>query len=481
MKLVKIVMLCLLLSMVFPSNKVRAEDKDIYQQIDRYIQKEMAAAHITGLSLGIVKDKEIVHMVGYGNSGNSKRKLTPQTPFILGSTAKSFTAMAIMQLAETGKIDLDASIQTYLPEVKLPKNITVRNLLNQASGLPRTLDWSNAESEVKADHIGTVFEYSNENYKLLGDIVTSVTGIPYGVYIKENIIKPLEMKNSFVSEAEAEKHGLAAGHITLFGFNVPKKMPFHKNYLAAGYLISSAEDMAHFLIAQMNDGRYKGTEVLSDASIAQMHKPAVKAPIFGEDSYYGMGWVNSSTNGIPTIWHSGEVPNYHSTMIMVPDHNYGIILLANMNNSILTSGLIEKIASGITEIMASQEPGKINSSAFYQTYAIMYAVLLIIIILMGLHIKNIKSWKNSFLNRKLGFFKLYIQPLFFNFLLPSFILFQLPQLLGFTWPFLLDFVPDASGFLILCAIVLFAVGLCKLSLIFSGYIQYRANQSGRFF
>lgn len=432
------------------------------KQVDDYIQAEMKAAHIPGLSLGIVKGDQILHLKGYGKKDDLNGRVTPQTPFILGSTAKSFTAMGIMKLVEEGKVDLDASIQTYLPKMKISDtpNITVRNLLNQTSGISKAPIQKDKVWKIKNENIGGVFEYSNENYKLLGQIITSVTNQSYEEYVKENIFSPLEMKHSYTSQNLAEENGLAAGYRTWFGVNFINKLSFHEEYIPAGYLISSAEDMTHYLIAQMNSGTYLHHSLISKSSIEEMHKPSVKAPILGEVSFYGMGWFNVPTNGTPTIKHSGEVPNYHSTMIIMPNENYGIILLANINNSILISGLIEKMGAGVVDILAEKQPESISSFTYYQTYMIMNGVVLIIVVMLFFHIKNIRKWHDELMIGK--HYRWFIKPLLLNFILPILILTQLPKLLGFNWLFLFDFVPDATSVIFSVAVILLLVGCIKL-------------------
>jgi CubicO group peptidase (beta-lactamase class C family) len=111
------------------------------EQIDAYIQSRMQTANIPGLALGVVRDDRIVYLKGYGIAGPEGRAVTPQTPFIIGSLSKSFTALAVMQLVEAGQIDLDAPVTTYLPwfhtaDPAASAQITVRNLLYQDSGLP---------------------------------------------------------------------------------------------------------------------------------------------------------------------------------------------------------------------------------------------------------------------------------------------------------------------------------------------------------
>src|SRR2546422_317181 len=113
--------------------------------IDAYISAQMQANHIPGMALGLVHNDQVVNLRGFGTADQSGRVVTPQTPFLIGSLTKSFTAMAIIQLVEAGKIDLDAPVQRYLPWFRVANatasaHITVRQLLNHTSGLPTALN-----------------------------------------------------------------------------------------------------------------------------------------------------------------------------------------------------------------------------------------------------------------------------------------------------------------------------------------------------
>jgi CubicO group peptidase (beta-lactamase class C family) len=165
-------------------------------------------------------------MKAFGIADSDGRLVTPQTPFFTGSTGKSFTALAIMQLVEADKIKLDAPVQTYLPwfrvaDVKASEIITVRQLMNMASGLPTSigqeqlantnLSDSAIENNVRAlanveliAPPGERYEYSNSNYVVLGMIIQTITGQSYETYIQEHIFQPLDMQNSFTSKTEAE-------------------------------------------------------------------------------------------------------------------------------------------------------------------------------------------------------------------------------------------------------------------------------------
>ena len=231
--------------------------------IDAYIENHMAEHQIQGLALSIVHDGEIVYTQGYGVAGPDGTPVTPGTPFIIGSTSKSITALAIMQLVEAGEIELDAPVQTYLPwftmaDPELAKLITVRHLLAHTSGLSGPVsdkdlvnpDVSEAALETHIRELagynlartpGESHEYNNTGYDILGLIVQTVSGSSFGDYIEEHIYAPLEMTNSYTSKTEAEANGLAVGHTFFFGNpRVSADAPYSRRKLPSGFLISSA-------------------------------------------------------------------------------------------------------------------------------------------------------------------------------------------------------------------------------------------------
>jgi CubicO group peptidase (beta-lactamase class C family) len=262
--------------------------------IDTYITSQMQRLHIPGIALGIVHKDQIIYAHGYGVAGPTGRPMTAHTPFVLASISKSFTALAVMQEVAQGKIALDAPVQRYIPwfHVATPgasSRITIRNLLTHTSGFSPYLGGihpaapgESIEKFVRAMRtttltapVGTKFQYSNANYAVLGLVVQMVSGEPYGVYIQQQIFAPLQMHESFTSQAAALKHGLTTGYQTFFGAVLPVNAPYHLDIQPAGYLISSAADMTHYLIAQMKGGRYGATSILSQVGMEHMHAPEV--------------------------------------------------------------------------------------------------------------------------------------------------------------------------------------------------------------
>ena len=373
--------LCILFFLIANfSIPVKAMDKNQdpdFAKIDEYIKLKMKSSGIPGLSISIVKKDKIIFAKGYGNVDSSGSLITTKTPFIIGSTSKSFTAVAIMQLVEAGKIDLDAPVQKYIPWFKVAdenssSKITVRNLLNHTSGISRYAapmvvsrsDLNDLESyvhklsEVKLNKpVGTTWQYANENYQILGLIVKEVSGITYEEYIKKNIFSPLEMKNSFTSKTEAKKDGLTVGHRVLSGLPFEADLPYLSAYVPCGYIISSAEDMSNYLISQINNGQYKNKAILSPKGIEDMHKPAALA---FDNTYYGMGWMVGKINGIDTIYHSGSIGNYCSDMYIIPEGDFGVIVLSNIDNPIFSP--VSNISDGVVSLLKGKRPYKYVSS-----------------------------------------------------------------------------------------------------------------------
>jgi hypothetical protein len=161
------------------------------------------------------------------------------------------------------------------------------------------------------------------------------------------------MHHSFTSQAQAMQDGMATGHVTWFRIPIAKDVPFNRGNLPSGYQICSAEDMAHFLIAQINDGRYGDASVLSPECIAEVHRPAV--PTESPDEFYGMGWFIGPTNDVPTIYHSGDNANFAASLLIVPEERLGIVVMMNTNGTFLVQAH-RQIATGIMSALMGQQP-----------------------------------------------------------------------------------------------------------------------------
>jgi len=371
-----------------------------YAPVERFVRHEMKVQRVPGLALGIVENGRIAYVRGFGKADDSGRPVTPQTPFIIGSLSKSFTATAIMQLVEAGRVELDAPVQRYLPWFRVAdehasRAITVRHLLNQTSGLSTKTgrsfqgngDTSDAALERAVRRLRTVeltsppgrkHQYSTINYSVLGLIVQAVSGRSYERYVQTEILDPLQMHDSFTSRSAAEKHGLATGYHYWFGRPRAADLPYNRGLVPAGYLISSAADMTHYLLAHLNGGRYHDTSVLSAAGVDDLHRAAVQTPQTGTS--YGMGWFVGPINGIPAIHHQGETFNFHANAVLVPRSRTGVIVLMNAENSLdlFSAGRMGTIAEGVTSLLEDLEPAPRPSNIFsLLAYAVLFGLLVI--------------------------------------------------------------------------------------------------------
>ncbi|MEZ4668436.1 MAG: serine hydrolase domain-containing protein [Anaerolineae bacterium] len=363
-----VVMLCLWV-LCFPDAPAAAQsasplDGERQSAIDSHITQLMTNYNIPGLALGIVEANQVIYLRGYGVADSSGRTVTPQTPFFLASLSKSFTGVAIMQLVEAGQVELDAPVQRYLPwfqlaDAEAAARITIADLLYQRSGLSGydgqvdifDGDQSAAALENGVRKLrqaalvhppGTAFEYTNSNYDILGLVVQTVSEQPYEDYIQQHIYDPLDMKHATSSThfAEAQADGMSAGFVSFFGRMIERETLFSRHSVASAGLIASADDLTHYIIAQLNDGQYQGEPILSAEDIRQTHIPGSMMDKLGG---YAMGWGSRPITEAAKredgdyraplmILHQGGWANFRSVIILVPRERLGIVALMNAAN-----------------------------------------------------------------------------------------------------------------------------------------------------
>ena len=365
-----------------PTSTKPASKGTTFDAIDAYIEGQMCRLNIPGVSLAIVEGDQIVHLRGFGRSRPGGEAPSPQTPFPIGSLTKSFTALAVMQLVETGKIDLDAPVQRYLPwfcvaDPHASAQMTVRHLLNQTSGLPTStgeialadFDDSPGAMERQARAlatlvlirpVGSAFEYSNSNYILLGLIIEAASGESFTDYIQNHIFNPLGMSHSYTSQTVAKQNGLAVGHQQWFVIPfAASNMPIPQGALPGGGLISSAEDIARYMIALLNGGRYGEVQILSGAGIDELHRGAVDISAMGISlGQYGMGWLVGETGGTKVVWHDGTLPDFGAYMALLPEQKKGVVLLFNACHH-WYNPILKDVGLGAAALLAGEQPTRI--------------------------------------------------------------------------------------------------------------------------
>jgi CubicO group peptidase (beta-lactamase class C family) len=342
-KILYSLLLCLLLAglaLTAVSASPHADGGPDVQAMDAYLQKQIKVNRIPGMAFAVVKDGQVIFQSGYGNAAPGK-PVTPQTQFYIGSVSKSFTALAVMKLVDRGKIELDAPVQTYIPWFKVAdpevsKQITIRNLLNHTSGLAEKGDPNSAaytaslEEQVRLLQYvrplykpGTTYEYYNQNYRILGYVVEVVSGQSYGEFLRENIFLPLGMKDTVTNPVDAP--ALAQGYSRFFGFPLPQTQEYIPGGVPSGYMITTASDMAQFLIAQIDNRQPNGDPLLSSESLSLMRTPPA-----GIKSQYGMGWMD--IDGGQTYAHGGAINYFQAFEAINVKNKTGIVALYNQDS-----------------------------------------------------------------------------------------------------------------------------------------------------
>ena len=367
--------------------------------VDQFLEDQRAANRIPGMAVAITQGGDALHLRGYGTDGNGQ-PITPQTQFYIASLSKSFTALAVMQLVEDGQIDLDAPVQTYVPEfttadAERTREMTVRHLLNQVSGLsdlgfpamtlPQPSTIEERIASLRTAHLvsepGTEFHYTDTNYAVLARVVETTSGAPFSQYLQEHVFIPLRMTHTVNVMTSAETPSvttnLAQGHILAFSIAFPREESIGAQkfgYLGgSGGVNSTAEDMANFLTMHNNGGRFAGEQLVSPDSIELMHTPPPNV-----DSPYAMGWMVLDENASPrVIEHNGILSAFHADMALLPDQEYGIVLLYNVNNLLIP---YENIRHGLIALLMDQPPdvGGLNAGALGIIIAVVTLVTLML-------------------------------------------------------------------------------------------------------
>ncbi|HWO53674.1 MAG TPA: serine hydrolase domain-containing protein [Paenibacillus cookii] len=339
---------------------------EMVSEIDEYVQKNMKLNHIPGPSLAIAKGDGTFYAKGYGTASDGKG-ITATTPMPIASLSKSMTALAVLQLADLGRIDLDAPYVSYVPDIKPADErvtrITIRHLLNQTSGLNdktnpdmtrptpfrKLEEVASSLNRVKlAADPGKTYSYHNPNYQLLALLVERVSGQRFSDYLHDHVFGPLGMKDTFNVSATEQINAnpaIPAGHYVLLGKPVAKEEPSWFIGGPAG-VVSTAEDMAQWMRAQYD------AKLLSPGLLKQYHAA-------GEQGPYGMGWLASDEPDVGrTISHSGILWTYKSEETIDLDQRLGIAMMfdAGLNAFIDYSAFVR----GIADIMAG---GKAEVSA----------------------------------------------------------------------------------------------------------------------
>jgi CubicO group peptidase (beta-lactamase class C family) len=320
---------------------------DVDAWLDGYMPYAMATGDIAGAVVAVVKDGEIVTERGFGYADvATKKPVDPKlTLFRPGSVSKLFTWTAVMQLVEQGKLDLDADVNKYLPaDFQVPprdgKPITLRNIMTHTAGYEEQIKNIITEDPSTPDYVtllkrwmpnrvfdaGTTPAYSNYATALAGYIVERVSGEPFFDYVDKHIFAPLEMTHStFRQPLPKELEPLmSTGYVQA---SLPAKKFEMVGPAPAGSLSSPGEEMAHFMIAHLQNGEYKGNRILKVETAKLMHdSPLTLLPPLNRME---LGFFETNINGREVIAHLGDTDYFHTSLHLFLKENTGFYVSFN--------------------------------------------------------------------------------------------------------------------------------------------------------
>ncbi|WP_166241324.1 serine hydrolase domain-containing protein [Paenibacillus turpanensis] len=360
---------------LFTASKAAPNDK--IEEINRFVEEQRLKGKIPGISLVIVEKGETVYEQGFGYADlKEKKPVTGDTLFELGSTTKAFTGLAIFKLEKEGLLKRTDEITKYLPWLELIYNgqqqrVTIDQLLHHTSGIPSTtitlIPESHKENALEATvktligrplnrAPGSSFEYATINYDVLGLLIETVTQIPYDIYMKEHLLHPIGMHDSFVGLHQVASDKLAVGYKLGFMREQVYTPPVYRGNIPAGYIVSNAKDIAKWLHIQV------GAEVhplIGKELIEASHLPDLSVAPFDQNTHYAGGWGVLQENNRTYILHSGENPTFSSYMIMNPSEQIGIAVMANMKTSFTTA-----IGQGVMDLYEGRAANSNHADSF---------------------------------------------------------------------------------------------------------------------
>ncbi|MEK4522011.1 serine hydrolase domain-containing protein [Psychrobacillus sp. FSL W7-1493] len=333
------------------------------EDIDQFVNSYLEQNGLPGASIVVVNEGKLVYEKGYGHDSEGN-PITNNSLMRIGSASKPFTAFAILQLVDEGKVQLDDPVIKYLPEITLDdsrwKEVTIRQLLSHTSGIPNPIivpPASDLDAGVNRLHDwklrsnpGEKYFYSNANYWIIALLVERISEIEFSQYLNQKVFSPLGMNDSVATVTTGDVvEGLPKGYVTAYGKALPWS-ELEAMSLGAGSIISTASDMGKWLSMLTNDARSdKGEQLLSKKLLEESYSPPL------ESKKYGLGWELSSPNVKPArISHSGVETTYQAQLDIIPDSGYAVAVL--LNSFTPTMEHAYEISTGIIQLTEGKEP-----------------------------------------------------------------------------------------------------------------------------
>jgi len=360
----KIILLGVLLLLMMGT---KAQPAFVTDSLDVYISREMARWNIPGVAIAIVKDGKVVVMKGYGITGlDTKKKVNENTLFRIGSCTKAFTATCVSLLDYQKKISLDDPITKWLPDFRMydscvTNQVIIRDLMCHRLGLETFegdfVNWNSTLTSTEIIHnlrnlvpvypFRTTWGYCNAGFVTAGELIPTITGKSWDEFVKTNIFDPLQMTRTSSSYAAIKKDDNAAEAYARVN-NAISRIDYDQtdNLAAAAAINSSAHDMANWILMQLDNGRFNGTQVIPSPVLETTHT----SNSIISDNYsrlfptrhfqnYGLGWELMDYGGKKIISHDGGVYGFVTNVTIIPELHTGWVILTNTDDNSLFSAL----------------------------------------------------------------------------------------------------------------------------------------------
>ncbi|MFF5246551.1 serine hydrolase domain-containing protein [Streptosporangium sp. NPDC000095] len=391
------------------SPKTREAEQIGPASVDRFVNAYREATGLPGVAVAVTKGDEVVHVAGYGRTASGD-PVTADTPMAIASLSKSFTSLAVMQLAEKGVVRLDEPVRVRLPEFVMadPRaaRITVRQLLDQTSGmadeafpersLPQPRSLREAVARLRDARLaaapGTRWSYHNTNAQVAARLVEVVSGTTFAGYLRQHVFGPLGMRNSTTIDTERDLPASARGHLHLLGATLAVAEPSGFGN-GSGGVISSARDMARWMITQSGEGTGPGgVRVVSAASVAEMRTPS------RVNDSYALGWsLGTTAKGSPVVGHGGDLLTATAQQTLLPRSGYGIVVMSNTGTAY---GDSDAVADALVAMAEGEEPEAPPSVSPFLVIDLAMALAAVATLLMaGRGLARSRRWAGRYAGR----------------------------------------------------------------------------------
>ena len=322
-------------------------------------EREVHAHHTAGMAIGVVEDGRVVYAHGFGYANIAKHiAFTPSTQTYIGATSEQFTVAAVLLLQQDGKLKLDDPVTKYVPELTIAKHVTIAQLLQQTSGLPRIAKIPGIDHDrtrgIKllgiiaalnklplAAQPGAAYQDNSLNYMIAGLVVERAGGVPLSDYLQQHIFLPLVMNSTFYAGDTGISPRAAVGYTGSPKHLVPAR-PYDASWLfGASGIVTTVYDLAKWDIEM--------PILLRDDAMRSMYTPSGAPGI----ARYGMGSIIDERDGKRFIWNNGQIAGYHSMNALLPDDHIAVIVLTNVDMFASRNMLQpEALASRILDVLA---------------------------------------------------------------------------------------------------------------------------------